>query len=248
MSKTTLSFRIGDGVIEHNNRSFIPKNVNRKLIDDNIVYVQKSIQETYQEIFGSALNEYNEKQKRSDRKIENYFEHIKNSKQEKLFHEAVIQFGDKDSFGIGTDGGELAKKMLDEYMKGFQERNPHMKVFNAVMHLDEATPHIHVDFVPFATEQKRGLSTRVSLKKALEQQGVVALGKKESEWQQWAKKEKEVMSAIAKKFGLDIENKKISRPHLTVDEYKEEKIKLDEIKKQTEQLLKKTGGKKADEL
>ena len=73
--------------------------------------------------------------------------------------------------------GKVAAELIRDFADSFQARNPHLRVFNAVIHLDEATPHIHIDFVPFATEQKRGLSTRVSLTKALEQQGFKGEGK-----------------------------------------------------------------------
>lgn len=61
--------------------------------------------------------------------------------------------------------------MLDEYYQGFQERNTNLRVFSAHLHMDEATPHLHIDFVPFTTGSKRGLDTRVSLKQALAAQG-----------------------------------------------------------------------------
>lgn len=240
MGAVSLSVRVDAGVIEHNNRDFVAKNVNKDKIADNITYVKRDLREVYQETFGKALEEYNAKQKRSDRVINDYYEHIKNSNQEKLFYETIIQFGNIDSSAVGTEGGELAKKMLDDYMKNFQERNPNLIVFNAVMHLDEATPHLHINFVPVAHNQSRGLETRVSLKKALDEMGIAGTSKKESDRQQWAVREKEIMKGIAKKHGLEIENKNITRPHLSVEEYKQTCRELDKKKKQINELYEKS--------
>ena len=150
MSAVSLSVRVDAGVIEHNNRVFVAKNVNKDKIADNVTYIKKDLREIYQETFGKALEAYNAKQTRSDRVIKDYYEHIKNSNQEKLFYEAVIQFGNIDTSAVGTEGGEVASKMLDDYMRSFEKRNPNLVVFNAVMHLDEATPHLHISFVPVA--------------------------------------------------------------------------------------------------
>lgn len=240
MGTISISVRVDAGVIGHNNRTFVAKNVNAKKISDNITYVQKDLKETYKEIFSEALEKYNAKQKRSDRVIKDYFEHIKNGNQEKPFYEAIIQFGDMKNSKVGTEGGERAKKMLDEYMKDFEKRNPNLIVFNAVMHLDESTPHLHIDFIPVAHNQSRGLETRVSLKKALDEMGVAGTSKKESDRQQWALREKEIMKSIAKKHGLEIENKNITRPHLSVEEYKQTCRELDRKKKQINELYEKS--------
>ena len=109
--------------------------------------------------------------KRRDRIIADYYEHIRKGKQEKTFEEIVVQFGDINDCSVGSENGELAKQMLDQYMRGFETRNPNLKVFNAVMHLDEATPHLHIDFVPITHTSSRGLSTRVSMSGALREMG-----------------------------------------------------------------------------
>ncbi|MCM1166664.1 MAG: plasmid recombination protein [Lachnospiraceae bacterium] len=179
--KLSLTFRVDNGVIEHNNRTFKAKNVDADRTSDNIIYKSENLREKYHELFDAALEEYNSR-KRSNEKILDYYEHIKNGKQEKPFYEAVIQFGDTESCGLKSGNWEIAKEMLDEYMLSFEERNKNIKVFNAVLHLDEATPHFHIDFVPICTNQTRGLSTRVSLKRALAEQGIVASSHKKSEW------------------------------------------------------------------
>ena len=227
--KMSVTFRVDKGVLGHNNREFIAKNVDREKVADNITYKHEDLRETYHQIFDKALAEYNAKQKRADRRIDDYYSHIENSKQEKLFYEAVVQIGDKDNCGIGKENFDAAKKMLDEYMKAFEERNPNIKVFNAVMHLDEATPHLHIDFVPVCYNQTRGLSTRVSMKKALEQQGISAKSKKLSEWATWADSEKKEIAAILRKYGFARDVKGAHYSHMTVDEYKNARQRVEEI-------------------
>ena len=122
-------------------------------------------------MFDEALARYNAKQTRANRTIANYYEKIRSSKQEKPFHELILQIGDKENMSAESENGQLARQVLDEYYRGFQERNPQLRVFSAHLHLDEATPHLHIDFVPFTTGSKHGLDTRVSLKQALAAQG-----------------------------------------------------------------------------
>lgn len=171
--KLSLTFRVDSGVIEHNNRTFKAKNVDADRTGDNIVYKSENLQDVYHQLFDKALEEYNSR-KRSNERITNYYEHIKNGKQEKPFYEVVVQFGDMENCGLKSGNWDTARQMLDEYMMTFEVRNKNMKVFNAVLHLDEATPHLHIDFVPICTNQKRGLPTRVSLKAALAEQGITA--------------------------------------------------------------------------
>ena len=240
-SKISISFRVDSGVVEHNNRTFSAKNVDAARTCDNVIYKSENLQELYHQLFDKALTEYNSK-KRSNEKITDYYEHIKNGKQEKTFYEVVVQFGDAESCGLKSGNWELAKEMLDEYMKSFEERNPNMKVFNAVLHLDEATPHLHIDFVPICTNQTRGLSTRVSLKRALAEQGITAQSHKKSEWAVWKDAEFEYMTKILRKHGFKRDVKNIHREHLTVDEYKdfaEKKDAILAINKQINELKKK---------
>mgnify|MGYP003169727115 FL=1 len=103
----------------------------------------------YHELFDEALVRYNEKQTRSDRKIDDYYDKICFGKQEKPFHEIILQIGDKDNMGATTENGQLAAKVLDEYMRDFQRRNPTLRVFSAYLHMDEATPHLHIDLILF---------------------------------------------------------------------------------------------------
>ena len=150
----------GKGSLNHNSRKFHAKNTDPNRTHWNVEYCNEDIKDVYHELFDDALKRYNDKQTRKDRKIDDYYEKIRSGKQEKLFHEVILQIGDKDNMGSETMEGQLAAKILDEYMKGFQERNPTLRVFAAHLHLDEATPHLHIDFIPYVTGSKRGLDTR----------------------------------------------------------------------------------------
>lgn len=239
--KLSLTFRVDSGVIEHNNRTFKAKNVDTDRTSNNIIYKSENLREKYHELFDEVLKEYNSR-KRSNEKILDYYEHIKNGKQEKPFYEVVVQFGDISSCGLKSGNWETAKKMLDEYMKSFEERNPNIKVFNAVLHLDEATPHLHIDFVPICTHQTRGLSTRVSLKRALAEQGIAASSRKKSEWAVWKDAEFEYMTKIIRKHGFERDIKNAHYEHLTVDEYKDfvaKKAAILAVNKQINELKKK---------
>ena len=222
---------VGNGSLRHNNRSFHAGNVDPERSSLNIAYCDEDIRKVYHELFDEALEKFNAMQTRADRRIADYYEKIRSGKQEKLFHEVVIQIGNRDDTPVDSDAGKEAVEMLDEYMKGFQERNPNLRVFAAHMHLDEATPHLHIDFVPFTTGSKRGLETRVSLKKALEAQGFAGVNKKDSEWARWIQSEKEQLASIMERHGLEWEHKGIERPHLDVLDYK-----VQERQKELEEL------------
>ena len=226
--KRTISGRIDKGSIGHNNREFIAPNVDKNRTHENIIFVREDIQKIYHELFDKALDEYNAKQKRKDRRIKNYYEHINRSKQEKAFYEVLFQIGNTEDTHCGTREAELATKALTEFVKGFQNRNLHIRVFNAVIHLDEETPHVHIDFVPFATEQKRGLSTRNSLSKALEQQGFISEGKMNTCTKQWVEHEKEQLAAVMKSYGIEWEQLGTHEQHLDILDYKE-KMRAQEV-------------------
>lgn len=242
LKKYSISFQTANksetrnvGVIAHNNRKFFAKNVDQKRSADNITYVEKDLRKFYHELFDDALKSYNER-KRSNEKITDYYEHIKNSRQERLFQEIIVGFGNAKEVGVGTDDWEVAKKLCDEYIRTFEKRNPNLKVFNAVMHLDEANPHLHIDFVPIATNQTRGLSTRVSMKRALIEQGFSAEHKKDNELIAWEASEREYMTEILRRHGLERDNKNNHRRHLSISEYKAQQDELEKMKKQAENI------------
>lgn len=217
---TTISGMTGRGSIRHNNREFTAANVDRERSAQNIVFVNENLKQIYHELFDEALETYNARKKKTRDKIPDYYEHIRQSKQEKLFHEAIFQIGNLNDCGCGSEGGQRAAAALTEFAETFRERNPHLRVFNMVLHMDEATPHLHVDFVPVATEQTRGLSTRVSMKQALKQQGFTGLGRKQTEWKAWMDREKDALTEIAQQHEFEIISLGSNRRHMDLPEYK----------------------------
>lgn len=218
----TISAMVGKGSVNHNSRKFKAENVDAERSYLNADYCNESIKKVYHELFDEALARYNAKQTRADRKIENYYEKIRSSKQEKPFHELILQIGDKENMGAESENGQLARQVLDEYYRGFQERNPQLRVFSAHLHLDEATPHLHIDFVPFTTGSKRGLDTRVSLKQALAAQGFKGGSRGDTEWSQWVLSEKEQLAAVMERYGIEWEQKGTHEKHLSVLDYKKQ--------------------------
>ena len=222
----SISGIIGKGSIRHNNRNFYASNVDQSRTKDNIILCRQDIHEAYHEIFDEPLAEYNAKQKRKDRQIPDYYEHIRLSKQEKLFYEVIFQIGNKDDTATGTEDGEIASKILQEFYEKLKAENPHIHIFNAVIHMDEATPHLHIDFIPIATDSKRGLKTRNSLSKALEQQGFKSEGRLNTATKLWIEHEKQQLAECMAEHNIEHEVKDIHRPHLSVEEFKlQERIK-----------------------
>ncbi|MEE0929818.1 MAG: plasmid recombination protein [Acutalibacteraceae bacterium] len=213
---------VGKGSVNHNSRKFKAENVDANRTHLNISYCNKDIRKVYDDLFGEALKRYNNKQKRADRKIDDYYEKICNSKQEKPFYEIILQIGDKDNMSSLDENGELAKKILDNYFDTFEERNPYLKVFSAHLHMDEATPHLHIDFVPFTTGSKRGLDTRVSLKQALAEQGFTGGTRSDTEWNQWVSSEKSALAFFMKEHGIEWEQKGTHEKHLSVLDFKKQ--------------------------
>ena len=220
--KRTISAMVGQGSVNHNSRKFHAKNTDPERSHLNITYCQENIKAVYHELFDKALERYNAKQTRADRRIEDYYEKIRSGKQEKPFHEIILQVGNRDDMSADSEEGQLAAAVLDEYMKGFQERNPQLHVFSAHLHMDEATPHLHIDFVPFTTGSKRGLDTRVSLKQALAAQGFKGGIRGDTEWSQWVRSEKEQLSLVMERHGIEWEDKGTHDKHLSVLDYKKE--------------------------
>ena len=223
---------MGPGSISHNNRKFFAANVDRSRTEQNVTYCNDDLKQIYHEIFDEALAAYNAKKKKTRDKITDYYEHIRQGKQEKLFHEAIFQIGNLEDCGCGSPGGERAAAALKEFAESFQERNPHLRVFNMVLHMDEATPHLHVDFIPVATEQSRGLSTRVSMKQALKQQGFVSLGRKQTEWNAWMEREKAALTEIAQAHEFEIISLGGGRPHMDLPEYRAAAQRLEAVQAQ----------------
>ena len=224
--KRTISFMTGKGSVNHNSRKFHAKNTDPERSCLNVEYCNENVKDVYHELFDEALTRYNEKQTRSDRRIDDYYEKIRSGKQEKPFHEIILQIGDKDNMGAKTENGRLAAKVLDKYMRDFQRRNPTLRVFSAYLHMDEATPHLHIDFVPYTTGSRRGIDTRVSLKQALSALGCKGGTRRETELNQWVAYEKEQLAAVMREYGIEWEKKGTHEKHLSVLDFeKKERAK-----------------------
>ena len=228
----TISGMTGRGSIRHNNRTFSAAKIDRSRTAQNVTFCREDLKQVYHLVFDEALAAYNAKKKKTRDKIPDYYEHIRQGKQEKLFHEVIFQIGNKDDCGCGTLDGDRAAAVLKEFAESFQERNPHLRVFNAVLHMDEATPHIHIDFVPVATEQTRGLQTRVSMKQALKQQGFTSLGRNMTEWRAWMDREKQTLAELAQAHEFEIVSLGGGRKHMDLPEYRAAAQRLEAAQEQ----------------
>ena len=232
-----VSFSQNKGNLSHNERKFYTNNIDIDRSKDNLQFYSLSVEEAYKEYFGNAIDEYNRTQKRKDRlkSVDKYLfelrenEHKKGA--EKPFYEIVVQIGDKNTCNIlnNKEQAENAKNVLIEYVKGWQDRNPNLRVFNATIHMDETTPHLHLDYIPVATGYKQGLKVRNSLSKALECQGLgKGVDRNDNASVRWQKQEREVIKDLAINHGFEIEEKGVDRPHLSVSEYKRASDDLNE--------------------
>lgn len=237
----TISGMMGKGSLAHNRRAFTAENVDADRTKDNIEYCNQNLKQVYHTLFDEAVIRYNAKQTRKDRMIENYYDKIRTGKQEKLFHEAVFQIGNKDDMNVRGEHGELAKQILDEFMQNFQNRNPNLYVFSAHLHMDEETPHLHIDFVPYTTGSKRGLDTRVSLKQALKAQGFEGSNRQETEWSLWMESEKQKLSEAMEQYGIQWIKLGTHRKHLSVlnFEKQEREKEVQQLDKTIEEAIQK---------
>lgn len=229
MTSRTISICQGKGSIGHNNRAFHTKNTDPARTKNNIVFVREPIGDAYGKLFSEAVDRYNSKQKRSDRRINNgYFEYqfgqpitetkLTSPDKRKSFYEYLIQLGTMEDTGVGTEAGEKATACLCEYMRGFSERNPNFHVFNAVIHLDEKTPHLHIDYIPVG-HYKRGVDTQNGIAQALKEMGY---GGGRNAIAKWRQSEYLVFRKICEEHGFLISEPKKSRGvSYAVEEYKE---------------------------
>ena len=229
---------VGKGSYSHNRRSFVAKNVDGKRTVRNVVFKDEKIRKVYHELFDEAQQRYNAKQKRKDRKIDNYYEKVRTSKQEKLYYEIIVPIGNKDDTNAKSVDGIIAKHTLEDYMKDFEKRNPNLRVFGAYLHMDEETPHLHIYFVPFVTGSKRGMDTRVSLKAALDEQGFKGNSRGNTEWKQWVESEKMELEKVMERHGIQWLKKGTHEKHLSVLDF-EKRERAKEVKQLEEQIKEK---------
>ncbi|HCD70285.1 MAG TPA: recombinase [Ruminococcaceae bacterium] len=243
MSEKRLSHCQGKGSLTHNNRKFNAKNVDDTRTKNNIIFIQQPIEEAYERLFGTAVERYNAKQKRADRKIKtSYFRHIFKrdisqsvvtaADKRKSFYEDVVQIGDMKNTGIGTPDAEIVTACLTEYMQGFQKRNPNFYVFNAVLHLDEATPHLHIDYIPIG-HYKSGIDTRNGIAQALKEMGY---GSGKETIARWREAECKVLTEICARHGIQIAAPEKSRGSLTVEQYKEYAKVKEQVEEKKEEV------------
>lgn len=226
MSGATISFHVGSNGIgsslAHNNRENVHGNpdIDTSRTYQNICYVKRDIQELYHEVFDKAVADYNAKQKRSDRKIDDYYKKILHDKKTEHQRELIVAIGKADDEDICF---EFKRDVLDWYMKDFQQRNPNLKVYNAVMHLDEANPHLHINYVP-VYEASRGLAKRVGQNKAIEQQGFES-------FEEWRANETNIIGRELKELGVERQYKG-SHSYMRVGEYKIYAEELETLKRE----------------
>ena len=244
MAAKTISFPKGKGHLTHNNREFICNNVVPERTPWNRIYIQEPLKDAYEKCFGQALRDYNAAQKRKDRQKDDYLKEIENSgNKEKTFYENIVQIGKKtdtpvtDENGVLTEEAKAAIEVLDRYAKTFQERNPNLYLFNCVMHLDEATPHLHIDYIPVAHGYKNGMKTRNSLTKAFQQMGFAkAVSRKQNETVAWQEREREYLTELCREQGIEIEVLGVQRDNLSLPEYKAAMREVEEMEQQAVML------------
>ena len=244
MAAKTISFPKGKGHLTHNNREFICNNVVPERTSWNRTYIQEPLKDAYEKCFGQALRDYNAAQKRKDRKKEDYLKEIENSgNKEKTFYENIVQIGKKEDTPVVDENGNLtvdaktAIEILEQYAKTFQERNPNLYLFNCVMHLDEATPHLHIDYIPVAHGYKNGMETRNSLTKAFQQMGFAkAVSRKQNETVAWQERERSYLTELCRERGIEIEALGIQRENLSLPEYKAAMREVEKLEQQAEAL------------
>lgn len=254
-----ISMPQGKGSQLHNRRDYekigreIPDNINTLMTHENVTIVDKDIRTAYKEIFGEVLQEYNSRQKRSDRKIDDYYEHILKSKNgEKPFYEDVLQWGRMEDFRAEPQLREKAKECLVEYARTFEVRNPNLKLIGAYVHMDEASPHLHLDYIPVAKGYKTGLQARNSLDKAMKQMGYTPVkeSRQNNATKLWKENEREYFGELCRSKGLNVEaERNLGRKQFTVSEYKDaQKEMLEEVKADILPVIKNYNKQKDDAL
>lgn len=187
----TLSFKTNPRQtnIRHNNRELTEKefksdahkHIQREKSKYNIQIFKRDIKDVYHELFDDALNAYNAKQKRKDRKIDDYYKHVQKSKNLDLQREFIVAVGNKaDWERLSFEEKQEVGEALKRYVIDFNERHDNMTIYNAIVHLDESgAPHAHFNVVPTATGYKNGLAVQPSFRKALEQEGFGPSGREQ---------------------------------------------------------------------
>lgn len=211
MNHYTMSIAKGRGDLRHNNREFRPKNADPQRKDKNITLVHEDLMKVYHELFDESVIKYNDTQKRNDRKIKNYFDKIYRSKKEKPFYEFIIQ--------IGNQNDQPSEKKCEAILKEFNDMlirdYPSLRVFNSVIHMDESTPHLHIDFVPVGDGYKKGMEKRASFKRVLKNLGL-------SDFREFQNALFFKLEQISKKHNIErVQDVAIGARRIPIQEYRE---------------------------
>lgn len=246
---------------KHNNREITTGNpdIDSERLRDNVYYVQgaKNFRQWVNEEFREEVERYNAKQQRSDRKIDDMYEKLSKDKKTSLEREMIVQVGDKLNFWK-EDGARdeiqwgMATAIMDQYAESFQERNPNFRIYNMALHLDEASPHLHINYVP-VYHAKRGLEKRVSWEKAASEMGIEPTkGKKkrinketgeteeftgitESQFQKWRDRETDFIEQLLKENEIE-RHRAGNHKHMSVPEYKDMANELEGMEQEVDNL------------
>ena len=260
----SITVRKGDGDQDHNIRKFIAHNVDKERIKDNVIFMNIPLQEAYRINFDEPIKAYNIGKKPSRQKwaemehpADGYLEKLekdiaetadkkKRNKIPKPFYETIIQVGNMEDYGILShpQRAQVAKEILTKYMNDFLKNNPRLYVFCAVLHMDEATPHLHIDYIPIAKDLKQGLPVRNALTQALAQQGITSGNNwKDNNNSVWQVQQIDKIKVICSNHG--IQTKVVGaekRANLSPDEYRAlmavNEQKLARARKETDKSIK----------
>lgn len=230
--------------MRHNNRDLTEKekesqyhkHIDFSRTEQNKTLVKKDIKEMYEEIFGEAVQEYNDKQKRKDRKIKDYYSKIYHDKKLDTQREFIVQVGKKEDYENGNIENlwDISNEILEKYVQGFEERNPNLKIYNAVIHNDESSPHLHLNVIPVARGYKRGVQVQPSFDKALRQQESLKDSKSSFDlFENFRNQEVDSVSELLREHSIDRElvgTNNIKNHH----EYKELQADLEELSEEIE--------------
>ncbi len=229
--KATIATHVGHQVArEHNrrNRKVTDKEEHIRKDGDCASWLDVDPRIAYERLFGKAIERYNEKQKREERKIKDYYIHVAKEGKKHPVYEMIV--------GVYPQEGEISKEeqkqILYEFAKDWNKNNPNLYMIGCYWHADEAgEPHIHIDYIPWSDGYKKGLERQSGLVRALEAQGYKKHGR-ETAVMQWTRAENDRLEAICKKHGIEVLHPlrgKHSR-HISTEEYKYHKAKLEEMK------------------
>lgn len=207
----SMTVRNGRGSRRHNVRAYknMPDHIDPQLTKQNETLVDVPLWQFYRDTFQPAIDEYNARQKRADRKLPDAMQYLKEiqaetgDKARKPYYETFVQIGDKNDTGILNCEDE--KSILRKFIKDWEKRNPYLKVIGAYIHVDEinGTVHAHIDWVPVAVGYQRGMRTQNGLKRALKLQGFEGTSKKFNAYLGWQESERAALAEIAKEYGIE---------------------------------------------